>query len=153
MHARTLFAALALATTTPASAQWQSLDYMAFANPGEPVVVGIAFNPGMGCHVADLFIIGNENILAAGVVVDSDIFPTVAARNPLDDLIMMTLSAPALSALKTGQNAAVVTDQGTIMLTLRGSTAAINSAYAGCMAQTNPTLRPLLPSNSRTVTF
>jgi hypothetical protein len=157
-----LAAALAIALAGPVSAQWIAEGSLAIANPGQPVQVGITFDEGETCDRASLFIIGNQDVRAIGLIVDGTSYGSAEAAN-FSDVAMTVMAGPnALRALKHGTSAAVITDQGMLNISLRGSSAAMNAAYSGCLRNVEkavadyikplkPSARPIEPAGS--VTF
>lgn len=146
-------AAIAIAVTLaagPASADWIAQNSLAIANPGDPVLTGITFEEGDTCDSASLFILGNKDVRAISLVVDGTAYGTAEATLYGDVAMIVTAGPGALRAIKSGTQAAVITDQGSIYINLSGSAAAMNSAYAACMRNVRESvseyLRPIQPS-------
>ncbi|NBC47154.1 MAG: hypothetical protein GVY22_04005 [Gammaproteobacteria bacterium] len=115
--------------------------------------IGISFAPASGCNRTQLLVTGNEAISSISLDVDGVISePKAVTRTP--DGIYIDLTKNQLQGLKNGSNAALITDQGYITMTLNGSAKAINGAWRNCetlaSVQLTPkqTSQPLQP-NSR----
>lgn len=152
-----LAASLAAVIAQSAGAQWVVDGHLAFANPGEQVVVGISFDYTQGCHEAQLIVFGNADITTLGLIVDETNYGSVDAYDAGNGLMMATAGPGALRGLKYGKRAGVITDQGSLVVGLEGSAAALNAAYAGCLAEVDRSiaemLKPLQPSPVGAVRF
>ena len=152
MNRKPLFIALALAATgaNAFGNTWENIDEFAYANLGDQVVVGISYETSENCDKAGLFVIGNADVSTIGLVVDSINFGVVEAYTTQTDVKLATLDYRALSALKAGKQMAVVTDQGTVYVSLRGSTRAINQNLAVCRRMLDEAvadvLKPIQPT-------
>ena len=149
---KTALATALILAASATQAEWIASGIVAIANPGAPVSVGIAFDTTEQCDVAHLVIYGNADIAAMGLMVDGQSYGAVGSVEVAPGMMIAVAGPAALRAIKTGETAAVVTDQGTLAVSLAGSSAALNAAYAACMAEVAQSsaqiFRPLMPSGS-----
>jgi len=150
MNKTAIAAAIMLAATTAQANHWTTSGHVARANAGAPVVFGVTFDYSRNCDEAQLILYGNAEVTAMGLVVDGQNYGAVETFDAGDSLMVVVAGPAALKAIKDGRTAAVVTDQGTLSVGLSGSAAALNAAYAGCLAiiaeAEARAVRPLMPS-------
>lgn len=148
---RTMIAAAIALAAANANAEWVASGHVAIANQNAPVVVGITFDYSQNCDAAQLLVYGNAEVTVMGLVVDGTNYGSVEAYDAGDGLMMASAGPAALRAIKHGTTAAVLTDQGTLVLSLDGSAAAMNAAYVGCLAEANEAIEHILRPLGRSV--
>jgi hypothetical protein len=128
-----------MSVAAQASSYW-SVDYQyATADTHFPggITVSVMFHESHNCHRADLLIIGNGYIREAAINIDGEVFRSNGGpdhRNA-DGVTFANISKGFLSALKHGHHAYLATDEGDLSMSLRGSAAAINTAWEVCEAK------------------
>lgn len=150
MTTKPLTLLLAAMVASPASAQWISDGPIAVANPGAPVLVGVSFDYARACDQAHLVVYGNDDVSVMGLAVDGTSYGVVEAYRSADRMMVATLGQAALRAIKSGNTAGVSTDQGMVVVSLKGSSSALNAAYAGCMREVDAAIadfmKPIQPT-------
>lgn len=113
------------------SGSWIWDAYVAFTQFRNGINIGIAFIPASQCNRAQLLITGNDKIAEIALDVDGvGSEPMTVTRTA--DGVHIDLEKLQLQRLKTGSNAALLTDQGSLTITLEGSAKAINEAWRNC---------------------
>jgi hypothetical protein len=143
---------LALLAASATHAQWVADGLVAVANPGNPVLVGVSFDASEDCDVAHLWVAGNEDLSAIGLTVDGTGYGAAEVVEIGNGVMIVEAGYDALAAIKNGSSGTVITDQGSLTFSLKGSSAALNSAYSACLdkvrARYDALLKPLQPSQS-----
>lgn len=147
---KTALATALILAASAAQAEWVANGIVAVGNPGSPVLVGVSFDYTESCNVAHLFVLGNRDIERIGLVVDGASHGSAEAVDVDDGFVVVVAGPSALRAIKYGGTAGVVTDQGSLIVDLEGSAAALDAAYAGCLLEMDKAvsriLKPLEPS-------
>ena len=103
------------------------------------IAVAVMFYKSTGCNEAGLLIKGNGTISNLIVVIDGETFTNSDGRPGFthDNGVAYDINDDFLHALKHGNHAAIVTNRGTITMSLQGSAKAINQAWQACLANLN----------------
>jgi hypothetical protein len=145
--------AVAAAFSSAASAEWYAYGSTAVAID-KPVQVAVAFDSRDDCDSAILWIDGNTEITSIMLIVDDKVFdpatPSTLTDNGVRSGVYVDLLSTGIRALKNGSKAALMTDQGTVLFSLAGSSRAMSAAYDNCMGvvaeKYAEILKPLQPS-------
>jgi hypothetical protein len=143
----TMLAAALLASGAAHASSWSTFDNLAImSHEDSGINVFVGFPTHSKCNNAILGIGGADEISYIAATVGKHEFAPVEA-SMTDGIAMVGLSDNALRAIKHGNKLEIYTDQGYLVVSLRGSARAINEAYADCMSQIgNPALKPLQAS-------
>lgn len=154
MYARaTTIAVIAALTAASAAnaAPWTTEGMLARApSDASGVSVGIFLHPSEQCATYNLVVAGRTDITQIGLVVDgASLGHSEATRIGGLNVVGVSVSGVGIQAIKAGDSAVVITDQGSVTIGLQGSTRAIASAHAACMdalaAKLADYLKPLEP--------
>lgn len=116
---------------TSHSGPWSWDEWLAFTRFSNGIAIGISFIPGSNCDKALLLISGNDAISRISLDVDLTTFAPIDVTRTAD-AVYIELTQSQLKLLKSGSNAALITDQGILTMTLNGSAKAINGAWSNC---------------------
>ena len=130
------------------SRYWGASENVATTSFNSGIDLLVVFMPETGCNDAVFAIAGNNAISELAVNIDGEIYTgSLDASNRLSRGVGFVASDSFLYALKSGYEAYLVTDQGSLGMTLNGSAAAINSAWRYCEATVNATYNRTLRAN------
>jgi len=140
MTIRNIIVAVAFAASVSANADtyghWYADDISALTRFTTGIDVGVTFHPSTGCHDATFVIYGNQRIKAIAINIDGRVFSSDGpATYRGDSFVGWSMADGFLSALKHGNSALIVTDQGDIRMSLKGSAAAFLKAWENCEFQ------------------
>ena len=123
---------------------WTWDDTLAYTKFRHGISIGVLFISPSPCDRAALIVAGNNKIEKIGLAVDGKTWEFADARTN-EHGSYIELNKSALKALKSGNNAAVITDRGLIPMDLAGSARAINEAWRQCEAMNTPPFQVLEP--------
>ena len=115
------------------SSSWRWVEYAAFTRFESGIDISVSFIPASNCNRALLLISGNEEISRVSLDVDLTTSDPVSVTR-VKGGVYMGITIDQIELLKTGSNAALITDQGILTMSLDGSAKAINGAWQNCKA-------------------
>lgn len=99
--------------------------------------LGVFFAADEGCDIAYFFLAGNDEIDEMGWRIDNTRFKKIPVEpieiDNVGPVVTIPLTSTALSSIKGGYSLTIYTDEGDLPVSLSGSAASLNGAYANCM--------------------